>query len=311
MINPSEPPMVAFGSAGPRRWLRVEPAPCQHIRTSRDLIHHASASVQPGQVIILGAGRCQEIPLRELAQRFERVILNDHDVALLEEALTSSGLSNEQTSNVQLLVADLTEVTDRFLAQVSEHLDVMGDPSVTTAAERIALLAETTHPQVFTAGEKFDLVIASCVLCQLHLEICNQTIARFALRFPGQETFFRQSPSWTHAMYGLARRMEQAFIHALHGLVSPGGRIYLSETVQSAFLHPTPEGHWVTDGVYRMTHTTQLSDYLDERFQIERQAQWHWIIEPSQPTGRVGRLYNTQGLVLSVEPVPSCGSPNS
>jgi len=93
--------------------------------------------------------------------------------------------------------------------------------------------------------------------------------------------------------------MEDAFIDALPGLVTPGGRIYLSDTVQAAFLHPTPEGDWLTEGVYRMTRTAELGDYLDDRFQVEQQGRWLWVIDPSTEAGRVGRISHVQGFVLS------------
>ena len=54
-----------------------------------------------------------------------------------------------------------------------------------------------------------------------------------------------------------------------------------------------------------MTHTAQLSDYLDARFQIEQMGRWHWIIAPSRELGGVGRFYNVQGLVLRVAPAPA------
>ncbi len=302
MIDVTEPPIVAFGAGGPRRWIRLTPVPCQHVRSSGALIDLASSSVRPGEAIVLGAGRCQEIPLGAMVDRFHRVTLVDQSAGLLEEAVTSRGLGVDQNKKIQTIITDMTGVTAGFLGQVAERLDLPGDLSAELAAEGIASLAESIEPAPFTTGQRYDLVVASCVLCQLHLETCNRTIALFARKFPGQEAVLRQSPAWIHALYGLARRMEETFLEALYGLAAPAGRIYLSDTVQSAFLHPTPEGDWITDGVYRMTRTVRLSDYLDNRFRIEREGSWHWIIEPSKSAGMVGRIYNTQGLVLSLLP---------
>jgi hypothetical protein len=304
MINPTGPPMVAFGTDGPRPWVRVPRAPCEHLRASREWILRATAAVPPGQAIILGGGRCREIPLGELAGCFGQVTLNDHDPSSLEEAISASGIGGERALKVRKLVADLTGVTEGYLGRVAECLGSVPELAATAAAERVASLAETTRPRPFATGQKYDLVIASCVLCQLHLAACNRTIAMFAARYPAHEAAFRVSPSWVRAMYGLARRTEDVFIDALHGLVTPGGRIYLSDTVQSAFLHPTPEGDWITDGVYRMTRTHALSDYLDDRFQVEGQGRWLWVIDPMDEPGRVGRLYNTQALILSLKPEP-------
>jgi hypothetical protein len=102
-------------------------------------------------------------------------------------------------------------------------------------------------------------------------------------------------------MFGLARRMEETSVDALHGMVAPRGRIYFSDTVQGALLHEDPEGKgWLSDGFLRMTRTPQLCDYLDARFRIERAGRWLWVMPPSEQEGRAGRLYRVQALVLAV-----------
>jgi hypothetical protein len=276
--------------------------PCQHVRASGALIDLASTSVRPEAAIILGAGRCPEIPLSAMVDRFRRLTLTDQSAAYLEEAVSSRDLGPEQREKIQTIVTDMTGVSAGFLARVAECLDATDELTPEAAAEAISLLTEAIEPRPFTAGRKYDLVVASCVLGQLHLEACNRTIALFARKFPGRETVLRHSPAWVHALHGLARRMEETFLEVLCAMAAPGGRIYLADTVQSAFLHSTPEGDWITDGVYRMTRTGRLSDYLDDRFQIEQERAWHWIIEPAKGPGMVGRIYNTQGLVLSLRP---------
>jgi hypothetical protein len=260
------------------------------------LIHQASLSVSPGHVIVLGAGRCQEIPLRELVDRFGWVTLTDRDGSLLHEALTTNGLDAAGRLQVQTIVADLSGIAADYMARVADYLTTARDPAI--AAEHLAVLADDAQPEVFTTGRKYDLVIASCVLCQLHLEACNGTLALFVQAFPGRERDLLQSQAWIGALYGLARRMENTFLDSLAALAALGGRIFLSDTVQSAFLRVGPEGDWITDGVYRMTRTTRLSDYVDARFRIDREESWLWIMAPAP--GAIGRIYNTQGLILTL-----------
>jgi hypothetical protein len=264
------------------------------------MILDAAGDVEPGRAIILGAGRSEEIPLAELVSRFDRVILNDRDGSLLEAGIARSGLDRDQAATVERRVADLTGVSDQFLHDLDRGLRSFPDDSAEAAIDWLAHQAEAVRPETFATGETYDLVIASCVLCQLHLPACNGAIALFGARFPGQVEPLRQSPRWFQAIYGLARRMEAGFLESLHGLVAKKGRIYLSDTVQGAFLHPVPGGGWMTDGLYRMTRTTQLSDDLDPRFRVENQGRWHWIVEAPDPSGAIGRLYNVQALVLSV-----------
>lgn len=290
-----EPPLTAFRSNEPRRWVRVPAVVDGHLAASQGMILYASQMVAPTDAIILGAGSCQEIPLLALTDRFASVTLNDWKESLLEKV----SISPERTSNVHRLVADLTGVTVPFLERVAESLGAADDPE--QAIERIAELADAVIPQVFSTGRSYDLVVASCVLCQLHLEACNQTLSLFGSKFPEHLQRFRASTRWVQAMYDLARRMERAFVETLHGLVAPNGRIYLSETIQGCFVHPDPEGHWMTDGMYRMTHTLELADYLDARFHIEEFGKWVWVMPPSQEQGPVGRIYKVQGLILSIK----------
>ena len=83
--------------------------------------------------------------------------------------------------------------------------------------------------------------------------------------------------------------MEAQFIDDLELLVAPAGRIYFSDTVQMCYVHGTPEGGWKSDGIYRMTRTTDLADYVRERFHYEQLGQWPWVIEAPAQAGQVGR----------------------
>src|SRR4051812_16897630 len=173
MSGATEPPLTADRSRDLRRWVKVPSVQCMHAQASRGMIRDAAGHVEPGQAVILGAGRCQEIPLVELAHRFRRVTLIDHDEASLRDAMAAAQLGVEQAAKMELRVADLTGVIGLFLRRVAGALDRMGHGLAPTAAEGLASLAQTTQPMVFNTGQKSDLVIASCVLCQLHVAACN------------------------------------------------------------------------------------------------------------------------------------------
>lgn len=295
-----EPPLVAHRSDEPRRWVELAPMVCRHRPASQGMILTAAAVTEPGSAICLGAGACQELPVAELADTYDDLTLNDLDSELLHRGLADASLGPVQLSKVTTLVADLTGISDEFL-QAVDRLLADGD-DFAGAIERIAALADAAAPRVFSTGQTYDLVVASCVIGQLHLRACNGTIDRFAARFPAQIQAFRESPRWVGAMYALARRMENVFVDSLHGLVNPTGRIFLSESVQGCFLHPASGGQWKTDGMYRMTHTTELRDYLDDRFHVEHEGRWVWVTPPGPENGQVGRLYKVQGVIASMAP---------
>jgi hypothetical protein len=298
-----EPPLTASRTGAPRSWQKRPPVPCRQIDESRAMILRAADAVRPGRAIALGAGRCREIPLRALAERFERVTLIDHDATKLDEALASSGLDRPGLARIDCRRADLTGLTDRFLRMVSEALASPGAGSPEVAAARLTMLAASAAPLAFSTGAVSDLVIASCVMSQLHVAACHGALDRFSARHPGQLERLRQSPAWIEAMEGLTRRVERTFLQSLAGLVAPSGRIYLSDTVQGAFFQREPGGLWLTDGFHGMTRTTNLRDDLDdERFQVEGEQRWHWVLEPPANTNLPGRLFEVQALVLSIPP---------
>jgi hypothetical protein len=297
-------PQTAVAAEGDRRWVRVPAVACDHVRFSTQFILEAARATPGDDAIVLGAGRCQEIPLAALADRFPRLTLNDHDESLLDAALAESGLVDAgRAPAVTKLAADLTGVTLAFLGMVDAVLAGAGDTSAEAVAERLAKVADATTPVPFSTGRRHDLVVASCVLCQLHLSAWKQAVTRFGARFPGREAVLQQSPAFVPAMFRLARRMEDTFVDALHGLVAPRGRIFFSDTVHCAMLHGDPGGGWLTEGFLRMTRTPELNDYLDGRFRIEQAGRWHWVMEPSKQEGRVGRLFRVQAFVLSPDEV--------
>lgn len=303
-----DPLVVAGASSAPRTWTRLRPVADAQRSTSRRLIGEiASKAPQGGRAIVLGAGRCDEIPLDLLVERFFEVRLVDADRAALDEGLRAAALSVEAANRVTLEIADLTGLTDTLLERAKFLANEA--PSFDAWLERVIELTTELRPWPLTLGDglpsavtpRFDLVVASCVLCQLHVsaQVCMSALV--AQRFTRAEADqFHQSPRWSEALAMLAERMERTFVDSLAKLVAPEGRIYLSDTVQVCFVQGTREGDWATDGTYRMTRTTDLADYLDERFAIERLGEWPWVFRSPAKPGDTGRVYRVQGLLLTL-----------
>ncbi len=159
-----------------------------------------------------------------------------------------------------------------------------------------------------TAPETFNLVIASCVLSQLHNGPWHEALRLMSEYFPSAAERFRSSQRTADVFLPLARTIEARFVDRLAAWTAPGGRIYLSESVQMCFVEPDGAEHWSTEGTLRMTRTTDLADYLDRRFHIEQTGRWNWLVDAdtlAAETGRVkaerpGRLFDVQGLLLSL-----------
>jgi hypothetical protein len=290
------------------RRYRLPVVPDEQVAKSRGMILAAASAAPAGAAIVLGAGRCSEIPLAELARRFQRLVVNDIEPLPAEDLAQQAGLNAAEAAKIVWHVADLTGMT-RPLEQAWEQvLANQQDPA--TAAEAIHQVIKTTVPEPVILepavsgsvqpAQQFELVVASCILSQLHNASLKLALRLFGERFPDKAEWFRTSRQTATAFYNLAREMEARFIDWLAEITAPGGRIFLSESVQMCFIEPDGADYWSTEGTLRMTRTTSLADYLDPRFTIEKFDRWNWVADRPRQAGQRGRLFDVQGMILTL-----------
>jgi hypothetical protein len=290
-VNP-DPPRIT----PPPGVYRLAPVPSEHVDQSRRLILAAAEAVEPRRAIVLGAGNCAEIPLAELAARFDEIVINDVDEKLLDEGLAAAHLDDAAAKKIRCHVADLTGATEPLLEKIAAAIADAAAPDA--AIEAISKLVDDEAVPGARLSGTHELVVASCVLSQLHFALLHRAGDLFERRFAGELERLRASVRWTKALYDVARRMEHRFIDDLAGLVAPGGLVYLSESAQMCYIKLASDGMWETAGTYRMLHSQDIADYLDGRFTIAVRARWHWIVSPPTQPGDVGRLFDVQAVVL-------------
>ncbi len=260
------------------------------------MIGEAAAAVPPGRAVVLGAGRADEIPLADLVARFAQVTLNDVELALMGHTMAAAKIDQKSRQKVITHVGDLTGITAALLAKIGAAVDA-GTETGAVIEQMAALVAAHAAAGMFPAG-KFDLVVASCVLSQLHVGLVYGAREAFARRFPNDVHTLDASERWIGAVYQLARRVEKQFIDDLGSLVAEQGLIYLSESVQMCYIELTPSGQWKSEGTWRMLRTKDLADYVDNRFTITQRGRWEWIVARPEKVGQIGRLFDVQALVL-------------
>jgi len=274
----------------------LAPTPCQQVEESHRLILAAADTAKTGRALILGAGRSAEIPLAVLATRFERITINDIDRVELEQGLAAAGLDDAARAKLDVRVADLTGVTDELLGKINAALHEAEEPDA--AIETMArLVDEQTLPGMPIEGQ-YDLIVASCLMSQLHFALLHRASDAFEGRFHGEGERVRNSVRWTSSLYEMARRMEKQFVDDLHARLAQGGLIYLSDAPQMCSIKLTADGQWQTEGTHRLLRTKNLTDYLDKRFVTVAHQRWHWITFPPQEPGQSGRLFDVQAVVL-------------
>jgi hypothetical protein len=274
----------------------LDPIACRHREESRRMILRAASMTPPGEAIILGGGACDEIPLAELLERYTSVTLNDENEAALTTAVESLPADDNLRSKLRIQVADLSGMTESALQHIDEAILHAATPEA--AAEAMAAAITRVKPAPLPIVGRFDLIVCSCVLSQLHFSLTHGAAARFAARFSGHEDVLQESEPWTAALQRVARDMEERLIAHLATVITDDGLLYLSESAQVCFLQLAPDGRWQTQGTYRMLRTKDLADYVSERFEIVGRNRWEWVVKAPQTANDTGRLFDVQALVL-------------
>ena len=274
---------------------RLPPVPDQHRGRSAEMILRAAGEVESASVVVFGAGRCEEIPLAALAQRFRRVVLHDNQPELLEQAVAEAGLSISDRLKVYLAPLDLVGITDELVKTCRQA--VAGALDLDRAIDGVAVAVSSAEP-VTPEPRRYDLVVSSCVLSQLTFSLIQEVRQAIVDRFPQSQNRVQADPALTGAIEGLTRRCEAAFVDLLASSVTDEGRIYFSDTVQLCFVRRTEQGDWSTPGTWRMTKTLRIDDYLDRRFTVDARSRWNWVVNPPQALGEEGRLYDVQATIL-------------
>lgn len=197
-----------------------------HLQNSRRRILRAAALTKNrGRAVVLGAGKCREIPLEELAWRFEQVVLVDLDRGSLEEA--TENLSPELQAKLELEVSDVTSFAIAMMRGIEEAVEA--SQTIEQAFGRLSeVYAKALGEHDLPRFPRADLVISSLVASELH-------------RYPGRyaERLLRRK-----FQAGLAgwdgheqadRRLQRFALneHAalIASLLRTGGVVYISDTV--------------------------------------------------------------------------------
>jgi hypothetical protein len=153
-MNLAEPPLVAFAQKVGKKWYRLPVITDRHKERSGKMILEAAGKAHARQAIILGGGRCEEIPLAQLIDRFSSVAINDMDGNTINEALAASGLAPNQLSRISRCVQDLTGVTELLVRQMATILATCESDSPGWAAENLASLVNGVQVSPFMSGLK-------------------------------------------------------------------------------------------------------------------------------------------------------------
>jgi hypothetical protein len=151
----------------------------------------AAERAEGPRAVVIGAGKLYDIPLRQLAERFEQLLLVDIDAAALGDSVEQVGLPPELHARLSLVQADATGINDVFMERARAAL------SLTDEAEVNAALLGLLHgfrldepPRLLpenSAASPLDFACSSMVLSQLAAPLTHYVEERFAARFPASQ----------------------------------------------------------------------------------------------------------------------------
>jgi len=110
--------------------------------------HNRAFLLQPdahGTAIVLGAGKLYDIPLKRLAERYERLVLVDVDGAALAESVENVLSRKGDRAHIELVTADVTGAGAGFVRAVDEIFAQPGSPDATYQALLALLYSFRSH----------------------------------------------------------------------------------------------------------------------------------------------------------------------
>lgn len=189
----------------------------EHGVNNKQLLLRGAERAAGPRAVVIGAGKLYDIPLRQLAERFEQLLLVDIDATALAESVKQVGLEPKLHARLSLVQADVTGINDVFLERARAALALKGEVEV--YAELLRLLHEYRvgdPPRLFPEGAArgpLDFACSSMVLSQLATPLTRYVEERFALRFPASER--TQAHEFQVALGQFTHRVQLAHVRSL------------------------------------------------------------------------------------------------
>jgi hypothetical protein len=234
----------------------------------------AAQAAEAGPALVVGALAAPELPLAELAARFERLTLSDLDLVGLE-ALVRRVVPEQHRSRIQLERYDLTGCYAAFARGVKEAVAAAG--SLTDAEGAVAGLLESYDVGAGSAGlarseDKPALAISAMVLSKLGHRFSAHIEEALAAR--GWDALAANRAPIAPALTFLRCLLAQHHIHALlrraksAALVSAVSEVVLTSDVGGQ----APGASEPTD----LLLVERLVERLPEMADVKAEQSWEW-----------------------------------
>lgn len=178
----------------------------EHARRHKAFVLDAAARVeQPRLAVVLGAGKAYDLPLEELARRFERVVLIDIDAEAMAASSAAAVRDARLRARLELRPMDVTGVAARLARGIEA---AMASPSPGDSLEALCRSYRLASRPRLVEGQA-DLLVSGMVLSQLGLQ------PKLTAKRLYEQRCAKISPAFEAAWDELERRLQEDHIDAL------------------------------------------------------------------------------------------------
>jgi hypothetical protein len=250
------------------------PSAPEHAAKLRRFVLDAAQQVEPKAALVVGALTCPDLPLAELAARFERLTLSDLDLPRLEE-LVRTTIPEPHRERVKLERYDVTGCYVAFARSVKDTVNGAGGPA--QAEQALLSLLESYDVGAGSAGlsaaeGKPDLAISAMVLTELGAGFAPCIGAALSARGWDPEAAHR--PPLRSSLELLRCLLAQ---HHIHALLRRAKAAALISAVSEVELRSGPGGKVAPAGdPLDLLFVERLEERLPEIAEIKAEQSWEW-----------------------------------
>jgi hypothetical protein len=274
-----------------------------HARQNRAFIEQAmNRCAQKKLAVVLGAGQAFDLPLRELAQAFDRLVLVDIDGPTLEATLSSTINDPKLLARIETRVLDLSGINGQLVRAVDRVF--AGGGGADEIGAELAQLCRSywlpVPPRLLGAHEHADLLISDLVLSQIAWPQRVYALRLYEQRFGKLEG--EAERRWVVPWWEFELRVQQDHITSLAGAAE---RIVLCSDVISRHTLMDPAGVERETGAKTFAiGVASLRERIPKSFQIEQHAAWQWSRYRADKRGTPGSRMDVEGVLFSEPPTP-------
>jgi hypothetical protein len=241
-------------------------------------------------VVIAGGARCYDVPLAELAERFERVVVTDVCAGAAEE-MVRERVSESRRARVRTELFDLTGSYNQFVSGVDAAVERA--KNIGEAERAIVELCGTfdtpsSAARLSSETAEADLAVSSMVLSQLGVAYKSYVAQRFAERGFAREKV--KQPPLELALSALGSMVEQ---HHIAALLAQSKLAVLTSDVSASALVARSDGSIEPKGEpQEQLSVDALCDRIPGRTEIVADASWEWprVLPDRKTTGMTMRV---------------------